>query len=145
LASCDRSERLALLNRYWDRLVAEAWEDLCRKCVARLPSSTRLGLQGPWQLASRWWSAALPEWDLISESVDRRKLLLGEAKWNARPIRGRALQQALGETASKPAPALPEKYRRHTIVRALFVPEADGRVEATTEVRIATLEELLRR
>jgi hypothetical protein len=145
LASCNQSERLTSLNRHWDRLVAEAWEDLCRKCVARLPSSTRLGLQGPWQLASRWWSAALPEWDLISESVDRRKLLLGEAKWSARPIRGAALQQALRETVSKPAPALPEKYRRHTVVRALFVPEADGRAETATQVQIATLNDLLRR
>jgi AAA+ ATPase superfamily predicted ATPase len=114
LAAAPRAQRIALLNRYWPGLVAATWEDLCRKGVPRLSASTRLGRLGPWGPASRWWHGDAPEWDLVAESRDGRRLLLGEAAWGARSI---------GALLGKPAPPLPPRYRGHRIVRALFVPD----------------------
>jgi hypothetical protein len=44
--------------------------------------------------------------------------LLGEAKLNAKDIR-----RVLNETAGRPEPELPTKFRGREVVRAVFVPE----------------------
>src|SRR5262249_12937039 len=71
-----------LLGKYYSHLVASAWEDLCRTRLPRLPTSGRLGRHGPWSIPSRWWAGSAPEWDLVSESANGRRLLLGEVKWS---------------------------------------------------------------
>jgi len=123
LAAGSRRTRLAILDRRWGALVAQAWEDLCRRRAPRVDPATPLGARGPWGPAARWWRANLPEWDLVAESVDGARLLLGEAKWSARPLTAAGLERALRELSSKPPPALPPRYSGLEVVRALFVPE----------------------
>ncbi len=126
LASAGREARLQVLDRYWSELTALAWEELCRKRLPRMDPATPLASLGPWGAASRWWKGAAPEWDVVSESIDGRRLLLGEAKWSAKPFGQAAFDRAARELAAKPAPALPPKYARHEPVRALFLPELAG-------------------
>ena len=117
-----RARRL-ILDRYWAGLVATAWEELVRRRVPRIRPQAPLGRAGPWGPASRWWRATLPEWDVVSESLDGRRLLLGEAKWSARRLARPALAREARGVAAKPAPLLPPEYLRKEQVRALFVPE----------------------
>jgi len=119
--------RRQLLARFWDSLCAQAWEELCRQQVPRLSGETSLGGHGPWGPASRWWHGAQPEWDLVSGSIDGRRVLLGEVKWSARPFSRRALEPALRELAAKPAPPLPARWTGAQLVRALFVPEVTNK------------------
>jgi hypothetical protein len=70
----------------------------------------------------------MPEWDLVSETVEGRRLLLGETRWSFRPFSGDALGRQTSAVASKPAPSLPRRYRGHEVVRALFVPEVTAGV-----------------
>jgi hypothetical protein len=86
LASASQKGRRALLDRLWPDLVGAGWEDLCRLRVPRVGGRSALGRLGPWGPASRWWSANSAEWDLVAESIDGRRLLIGEAKWSDRPI-----------------------------------------------------------
>jgi hypothetical protein len=76
-----------LINEVWSvteqqrvALVAEAWEELARKSVAKMEIC---GLR--WKPASRWWGKGTGgknmEIDVVAESVDGKSLLLGEAKW----------------------------------------------------------------
>jgi hypothetical protein len=123
LASGTAATRRQILARFWDHLCAQGWEELCRGQVARLPAERSLGQLGPWGPASRWWHGAQPGWDLVSESFDGRRVLLGEVKWSARPCDRRALDQALGELAARPAPPLPPRLSDAGILRALFVPK----------------------
>ncbi|MFQ5789762.1 MAG: ATP-binding protein [Acidobacteriota bacterium] len=123
LASSSRRGRVDLLNRYWDALVAQAWEDLCRRKVPDAERSTILGKLGPWGPASRWWKGTMPEWDVVSESADGKRLLLGEAKWSRRPLGEAALAREARALASKALPVLPRKYADREAHRALFVPE----------------------
>ena len=124
LASGTPAARRQLLARFWDSLCAQGWEDLCRYQVPRLPAERSLGRLGPWGPASRWWHGAQPEWDLVSESLDGGRVLLGEVKWSARPFDRRALERALRELAARPAPPLPSRLADAQLLRALFVPEA---------------------
>jgi AAA+ ATPase superfamily predicted ATPase len=123
LASSSREFRLKLLDRYWSQLAAAAWEDLCRQRLPFVGPETRLGRRGPWGPASRWWKANEPEWDMVSESLDGKRLLIGDAKWSGRPWRERSVESARRALAQRALPTLPSRYRDHTFVRVLFVPE----------------------
>jgi len=123
LAAGSRETRLQLLDRFWPALAGEAWEELCRRRLPRLAPSTRLAELGPWGPASRWWQGNQPEWDVVGESLDGERLLLGETKWSAGPFGKEALSRACRELAAKPPPSLPGKLAERRVVRGLFVPE----------------------
>jgi AAA+ ATPase superfamily predicted ATPase len=147
LAAGSRRTRLAILDRFWGRLAAQAWEDLCRRRLPRVDPATPLGARGPWGPAARWWRGNLPEWDVVAESVDGARLLLGEAKWSARPVGPPGLERALKELASRPPPDLPQHLAGREVVRAAFVPELAGEVPArrgASEPLVVTAAELLR-
>jgi AAA+ ATPase superfamily predicted ATPase len=143
LAAGDRSSRLRVLDRYWGALVAIAWEDLCRRRLPRLDRATPLGRLGPWQPASRWWSGALPEWDVVSESVDGTALLFGEAKWSARPLTAAALQRAQHDLLHRTPPQLPSRFARHRPIHALFVPSISAGTRPDAGSLVVTAEEVL--
>jgi len=127
LASGSRAARAALLSRFWNGLVAQAWEDICRAGIPRL-ETTALQELGPWGAASRWWKGSAPEWDAVSESVDGRHLLLGEVKCSARILPAREIERLARALAARTPPPLPGRFSKHEIVRALFVPEVGPRV-----------------
>jgi AAA+ ATPase superfamily predicted ATPase len=141
LASGTRATRKAWLARFWEALAAQAWEDLCRSQIPRLAPVGQLGARGPWKPAARWWKGNEPEWDLVSESLDGRSLLLGEVKWSAKPYGAKALARACAELAARPRPALPSRFDDHETVRALFVPELEPGAELEG---VVTAKELLR-
>ncbi|HKH47265.1 MAG TPA: ATP-binding protein [Thermoanaerobaculia bacterium] len=132
LASGTPAARRQILARFWDSLCAQSWEELCRSEVPRVTAGA-LGRLGPWGPASRWWHGTQPEWDVVSESLDGERVLLGEVKWSARPFDRRALELALRELSAKPAPPLPSRLAGAELVRALFVPKVTGKVRAEEE------------
>jgi hypothetical protein len=56
------------------------------------------------------------EFDVVAESMDREAILVGEAKWNAEPVRADSLMASLLERASR----LPGLNGR-TLVGALWL------------------------
>lgn len=120
LAAAPPETRLAYWNRARRALEAFAWEELCRLAVPTLHrGDSPLGALGPWEPAQRYWRGNEPELDLVARSVDRKRLLVGEAKWPA-------ASRATGE------PRLPDPSRlpgieRHEVVRACFTPNTTRR------------------
>jgi hypothetical protein len=127
LAAGSRQARAALLSRFWNGLVAQAWEDVCRTGIPRLTSASALGRLGPWGPASRWWKGDAPEWDAVSESIDGKHLLLGEVKWSAASVSKQELGRLARALMARVPPTLPGRYSKHEIVRALFLPEVGWR------------------
>lgn len=125
LASGTPAARRQILARFWDSLCAQSWEELCRQQVTRLPDG--------WGPASRWWHGNRPEWDVIGESIDGERVLLGEAKWSGRPFDRKTLDPILRELAARPAPPLPPRLADAEIVRALFVPRMSGKPTAARD------------
>ena len=128
LASGTSRTRLDLLAGLWPTLMASAWEELCRWRIPRQRRSSALARSGPWGPAGRWWKGGMAEWDIVAESMDGKKLLLGEAKWSAKPHTTRSLASEVRTLVSKPVPVLPAKYKRLDVVRALFVPDIAANV-----------------
>ncbi len=120
LATAQASDRIALLDRFWPRLVAEAWEDLCRQ---RLPMlHAKLG-SGSWGPASRWWRGNQPEWDVVSATQKGEQLLLGEAKWIVGRISRARIEREIGLILKRVAPDLPKPFDDAETIRVLFVPK----------------------
>ncbi len=146
LASGDRTSRRQLLLRSWPALVAQSWEQLCRASVPHLPSSlgaVRGG--GPWGPASRWWHGNAPEWDVVSDSLDERRLLLGDVKWSHKPLAPAKLAAALSELAARTPPALGSSYATRQHVRVLFVPGIQGKRPRTPpDMHIVTAADVMR-
>jgi DNA-binding MarR family transcriptional regulator len=134
LASGTPAARRQILARFWDNLCAQSWEELCRQQVPRLPAEKPLGGFGPWSPAARWWHGAQPEWDLVSDSLDGRRVLLGEVKWSSRPFDRRTLKPFLRELAARPAPPLPSRLAGAELIRALFVPAVAFKPGVAAEV-----------
>lgn len=65
--------------------VARVWEALARRSVPFLG----LG-DTEWGPASRWWRGDGPELDVVAESLDGKRVLVGEAKWSSRDRDARA-------------------------------------------------------
>lgn len=138
LATATPESRRALLARYWPQLLGEGWEELCRLLLPTLDTRSDLGALGPWGPPSRWWRGSEPEWDLVARSVDRRRLLLGEAKVSVPSIDG-----AMAALAARPAPALGREADGLEVVRALFVAGGPSVVSSGGGVVVVSGAELL--
>ncbi|MEM8933709.1 MAG: hypothetical protein AAGE94_21140 [Acidobacteriota bacterium] len=114
--------REQLLARFWPGLCGEAWEELCRWRAPQVPNL----VGGPWGMARRWWRGQQPEWDLVAESIDGERLLLGESKGAARPVDFRTLERHARRVAERSVPTGPAAPGARRAVRMLFVPEIDA-------------------
>jgi len=85
----------------------------------------------------------MAEWDVVSESADGKRLLLGEAKWSARPFTKASLGRALRALHRKPDPSLPSRFAGHDVVRVLFVPTVPSGIKVPNDVPIVTAASLL--
>jgi len=119
LATMTPAARRALLARFWPDLEAQAWEELARAHVARL---------GGWGPAARWWRANESEWDVVAESHDRKRLLLGEAKRSAS-------MHDLARLVARPLPAF---VQGRPVVRVLFAASFRGSPPADRNVLVIT-------
>ena len=118
LAQLPASGRLRLFDAAYPRLVALAWEGLCRRAVPHL--AARLGDEyGP---AARYWSGNGPEWDVVARATGGTRLLLGEAKWMDKVPTAAQLDQAIHGLISKGVPQL-DPANREAVQYALFVPQ----------------------
>jgi AAA+ ATPase superfamily predicted ATPase len=145
LAQTTKRDRQALLGKHWNGLLAQAWEDLCRQRIPRMHPATPLRRCAPWGPAVRWWRGTLPEWDVVCASDAGELLLLGEAKWQSKPIGERDLERALTELMARPLPELQPAMRKREVVRALFVPALEGNIPTRISMpMIVTASDLLR-
>lgn len=144
LAAGGPATRAALWQRYSGRLVAEAWEDLCRTCVPRLPD-VLLGAAGPWGPARRFWKGNGPEWDVVAASVDASVLLLGEVKWSEQPFSEAELEEVGRSLLAKGVPR--ERWAEgKRLVHVVFVPQlrrAHRRTTGNRAFEIVTATEVL--
>lgn len=117
-------------------LLATAWEALCRDSVAAAqPTGSALSQCGPWLPAGRFWHGHGPEWDIVSQSTDGKRLLLAETKWSSKPVSNRDLKRAAGELRRKGVPPI-KNAASSDIVHGLFVPRLAGKTQAVDGVLV---------
>ena len=127
------------LNAHFSEFVSMQWEKLCRDAVTgNLVNGVVYGK------AKRWWGAVLNEdkkpehveFDVVAESLDKKKLLVGECKWTTLE-NGKQLTAGLLRKAN-----LLPFATNYTIVPVLFlknVPKDDVGNAMTPEIVIELL------
>lgn len=127
LLRASSSARKALWRKHRPRLIAEAWEDLCRDGLPLLAEKHpgRLG-DGPWNPAQRFWKGNEPEWDAAMQSLDNTNAVLAEAKWLSHTPSAAGLQRTCASVLAKPRPSVPA-LRTATLRRALCIPDRPSR------------------
>ncbi len=120
LAVATPGARLRLYRTQQPSLLAETWEELCRRAVPRLGAEALDDPAVSWGPAGRYWRGAGPEWDVVALSEDRQRLLLGEVRWHDRPVSHAVLEQAHRDLVAKGRP--PVGSGREQVVHAVFVP-----------------------
>lgn len=140
VAGTDRL-RAETLRAHWPYLLGQAWEEMCRESVGRLvEGSGALARLGPWRPAQRFWHGSSPEWDVVADSADGARLLVGEAWYRGTPA---TLDELRGVARGVLARPLPPNAGDRDVVRALFVPSTDGHVVEVDGVVVVTVEEVL--
>jgi len=123
LADAPARTREKLWREARPALVSAAWEELCRQWVSLgIGHHSPFREAGQWEPARRFWHGEGPEWDVVSQTLDRRCLLLGELKWLERPAdlpKLRSLSKTLLAKGVPPVKGLEDRNLLHVV----FVPE----------------------
>lgn len=115
-----------------------AWEDICRFSIPYLMRKDHIFRQ-----ASRYWHGSGPEWDILSESIDQKALMIGEAKWLKKPCTASWVYKTIEELKHKGFPPLSFSCRPQ-IFYALFIPEKPENLALPTNVKVIDAEDVLR-
>jgi len=139
LATATRSARFALWNRYRQSLLAQTWEELCRRSV---PGLSTISPGTDWSPAQRHWHGNDPEFDVVATSLDGGKLLVGEVKWSEKPATAGDLQTTYRNLISKGLPrGLTADGREiHYVV---FVPESAKASQADMPYSVVTAHDVM--
>lgn len=136
LAEAPYGSRLAIFQKYKQDLFSETWEELCRKCIPHLHTiDSPLSELGPWGLARRYWKGNSPEWDIVAESLDGKRLLLGEVKWHMGKITNKKINKNYIALVRKGIPDIKDR-NKYEIIYALFVPELPAAKTGIDDVHI---------
>jgi len=139
LATATRSARLALWNRYRQSLLAQTWEELCRRSV---PGLSTVSPDTDWSPAGRHWKGNDPEFDVVATSVDGGKLLVGEVKWSEKPMTAGDLKTTYRNLISRGLPSglTAEGREIHHVV---FVPEIATTSRADRTYSVVTAHDVM--
>jgi uncharacterized protein len=139
LATATSAARVTLWGRYRQSLQAQTWEELCRRSAPGL-SATFAGTE--WGPSQRHWKGNDPEFDVVAESLDGTRLLLGEVKWSDAPATADDLRSAYRKLVAKGVPGDVIATGRR-IDYALFVPETAESPHRDAEYIVVTADDVM--
>lgn len=127
---------VAEVKRDFPHHAAAAWEALSRASVAEI-GAPRVA----WEEARRYWGPGLDrnpmELDVVAESADRARLLIGESKWHDRIDWAREAEALRQKVARFPA------AQGREVELMLFAKRSPGRTSGLDGIRVVTPEDVL--
>ncbi|NGX38343.1 MAG: hypothetical protein K1000chlam2_01516 [Chlamydiae bacterium] len=139
------SQAVAITRKQWLKealpyLFSIAWEELCRHAIPALSQGWDGEIYGQ---AGRFWHRQGLEWDILSESEDRSILLIGEAKWTAKPPTAAFIYKTIEELKSKGTPPI-KRHSNVQLLHILFVPEKPKQLKMPQGVKVIDAKEIVR-
>ncbi len=108
------------IDAKYNSYLSGLWEDLCRKMIHEMVIDGK-----KFNPASRWWGTGTDkkamEIDLLSESLDRSSLLVGEVKWSDKVPVGELASSIDSKIAAFPF------VESKSVIKALFLKERPGK------------------
>lgn len=137
-SQASKAHRIARLKEFLPSLFSQTWEDLCRSIIPYLTWDNDIFGQ-----ASRYWQGSGPEWDIVSEGVDGKLFLIGEAKWLSKTPSATWIYKTVANLQSKGVP--PVHRVPHAQLRyALFIPEKPPHLVLPPNVKVIDAKEVLK-
>ncbi|CUI18085.1 Conserved hypothetical protein (plasmid) [Candidatus Protochlamydia naegleriophila] len=133
LTKANDSQRIKYLHDSIQRIFSLCWEDLCRLAAPIL--SQQFEHELIFGTANRYWHKSNPEWDILSESMDKKALFIGEAKWVINPPNTNWIYKTIEELKAKGLSAL-GKGTYHQTFYGLFVPEKPHSLSLSSNVKV---------
>ncbi|HOU01872.1 MAG TPA: ATP-binding protein [Candidatus Cloacimonadota bacterium] len=128
-----RTRVLKDIKKRMELYVSSEWEELCRQSVPGLKMGEEFGP------ASRWWGKGLDgkplEVDIVSESYDKTKIIVGEVKWNKKGDLSGAAKELMRKTDLLPF------RKNYEVIPVLFVRNKPERI--TGNIRIFSPDEVV--
>ncbi len=119
-------------------LFAKTWEDLCRQAIPTLSEKWE-AIYGE---AGRFWHGGGHEWDVLSQSIDGRYFLVGEAKWTEKVPTARWTEQVIAELKQKGIPPV-KRNPKAQIRYVFFLPEKPKSIPLPPDVRLVDAKEVI--
>jgi AAA+ ATPase superfamily predicted ATPase len=119
-------------------LFATTWEDLCRLAVPTLSENWEVIFEP----AGRYWQGQDSEWDILSQSIDDRHFLIGEAKWTEKKPSVQWVYKAIQELKSKGIPPV-KRHPKAQLRYVLFIPEKPKGLSLPPDVYVIEAKEVI--
>jgi len=119
-------------------LFATAWEDLCRLSIPIFSENW----EALYEPAGRFWQGQGPEWDILSQSLDERHFLIGEAKWTEKKPSVQWIYKTINELKSKGIPPV-KRHPNAQLHYVLFIPEKPKELLLPPDVRVIGAKEVI--
>ena len=119
-------------------LFSITWEELCRAAVPILSENW----EATYGAAGRFWQGQNFEWDILSQSLDHRHFLIGEAKWTEKPPSAQWIHRTIQELKSKGLPPV-ERHPNAHLRYVLFIPEKPKQLTLPSDVRVIEAKEVI--
>lgn len=134
-----KKSRIALLQEALPAISSQGWESMCRKAIPFIFANKENLLFEP---ARRYWHGNNPDWDIVSQSLDKKTLLIGEVKWSTKIFSEIDLQRLIGNVISKPLPISVESSAN--ILYAIFIPtKPNGKLDLPKNVYVFDCSDIL--
>lgn len=113
--------RKKIFRKYKQAILSQNFENLCRSSLQFLPLSL-FGIKTGsfWGPASRFWKGNDPEWDIISISLDKKYILIGEVKFKETGISKSDIDKYKQSLFKKGLPQI-KNIDKYNICYTLFV------------------------
>lgn len=138
LMQARNNQRREYLQQSIQQMLSLAWEDLARSSVPFLS----LWKEDHFKQAGRYWHKNDPEWDILAESLDKKGLFIGEAKWISKIPSANWIYSTVEQLKKKGIPpcARPANMK---VYYGLFVPEKSKDLNLPKNIHIIDAEEIL--
>ena len=138
-AQASPTTRRQILRDALPPLFSTTWEDISRRALPHLSEE----LESIFGQASRYWHGKGHEWDIVAESVNKKSLFIGEAKWIEKVPSESWILKTIDNLKSKGFP--PIKRNPHAkIIYGLFIPEKPKKINLPQNVKIWDAEDVLK-
>jgi AAA+ ATPase superfamily predicted ATPase len=136
----EKSTRIQWLKESIPQIYSIMWEELCRLAA---PHLSRDWSGSTFEPASRFWQGQGLEWDILTQSQNGSKFLIGEAKWTAKIPSVTWIHRTIKELKDK---GLPPVHRQPNakILYALFIPEKPKKLILPADTKVIDARDVLR-
>lgn len=118
IAGLPKVDRMKLLATHMPHLMGTLWEELCRRAFVNIPQR----IKESWLPPMPYWHGKGPEWDLVTTSLDKHSLIIGECKWFTGKTTPNLIKKTFHDLLQKGIPTL-SRTPFKSINYFLFIPE----------------------